>query len=160
MNTQLIQKKEEDELQMLNLPIKLKFCLYFSFYCNQKVNLNQSAGSWKESSKSYAIYLLLNKKHCFQFRLFPRKTNENIFQKKPPKTLFWGPFWSLFAQIWAKMTFPKKKGSVSFKIFQLSKIVPKIRKNYQPKGEFKSICWQLKKSSKYVIYLLLNKKHC
>ena len=37
-------------------------------------------------------------------------------------------FWALFAQIWAKMNFPRKKGSVSFYIFQLSTIVPKMRK--------------------------------
>ena len=118
---------------MLNFPIKLKFCLYFSFYCNQKVNLNQSAGSWKESSKSYAIYLLLNKKHCFQFRLFPRKTNENIFQKNPPKTLFWGPFWSLFAQIWAKMIFPKKRALSVLKYPNYLKLCQKSEKTISQK---------------------------
>ena len=118
---------------MLNLPIKLKFCLYFSFYCNQKVNLNQSAGSWKESSKSYAIYLLLNKKHCFQFRLFPRKTNENIFQKNPPKTLFWGPFWSLFAQIWEKMIFPKKRALSVLKYSNYLKLCQKSEKTISQK---------------------------
>ena len=118
---------------MLNLPIKVKFCLYFSFYCNQKVNLNQSAGSWKESSKSYAIYLLLNKKHCFQFRLFPRKTNENIFQKNPPKTLFWGPFWSLFAQIWAKMIFPKERALSVLKYSNYLKLCQKSEKTISQK---------------------------
>ena len=118
---------------MLNFPIKLKFCLYFSFYCNQKVNLNQSAGSWKESSKSYAIYLLLNKKHCFQFRLFPRKTNENIFQKNPPKTLFWGPFWSLFAQIWAKMIFPKERALSVLKYSNYLKLCQKSEKTISQK---------------------------
>ena len=32
------------------------------------------------------------------------------FFKKSKKILFWGPFWALFAQIWAKMNFPGKKG--------------------------------------------------
>ena len=39
-----------------------------------------------------------------------------------------GQFLALFAQIWAKMNFSQKRGSVSFLIFQLSTISPKIRK--------------------------------
>ena len=46
-----------------------------------------------------------------------------------------GPFWALFAHTWAKMNFPGKKDFVSFSIFRLSTIVPKIRKNYQAISE-------------------------
>ena len=44
------------------------------------------------------------------------------------KILFWGHFGPIFAQILAKMNFYGKKGSVSFLIFQLSTIMPNIRK--------------------------------
>ena len=37
-----------------------------------------------------------------------------------------GPFWALFAQIWAKKNFSVKKGSVSFQIFRLSTTVRKM----------------------------------
>ena len=49
----------------------------------------------------------------FHFRLSLRKTNHKISQKilKNPIS---GPFWVLFAQIWAKMNSAGKKGSISF----------------------------------------------
>ena len=63
----------------------------------------------------------------FHFRLFPRKTNDKIFQQIP-KILFWihfGPFLPKFGRKWI---FLEKKSSVSFQIFQLSTIVPKRQK--------------------------------
>ena len=51
------------------------------------------------------------------------------FFKKIQKKLFGEPFWALFTQISAKMNFPGKKPPAIFKIFQLSTIVPEIRKN-------------------------------
>ena len=41
-----------------------------------------------------------------------REKSQNF--SKTPKKHFWGPLWALFAQIWANMNFPGKKGSVSF----------------------------------------------
>ena len=52
------------------------------------------------------------------------------FFKKIQKEPIMEPFWALFPQIWAKINFPGKKSSASFQKFQLSIIVPKIRKNY------------------------------
>ena len=52
-----------------------------------------------------------------------------IFSKNPKNPVL-GPFGDFLAQILAKLNFPGKKGSVSLWIFQLSNIVPKIRKNY------------------------------
>ena len=46
----------------------------------------------------------INNNIIFHFRSFQRKTNDKMFQKNP----ILGPFWTLFAQIWAKMNFPKK----------------------------------------------------
>ena len=63
---------------------------------------------------------------CFHFRLFPRKTYHKIFQNLGSKL---ESFWAPFAQIWGKMTFPGKKGSIGFQIFQTSTIVPKIRRH-------------------------------
>ena len=75
----------------------------------------------------------INNNISFHFRLLPRKNNDKIFQKTENPTF--GPFWALFAEFWAKMNFPGKKGSVSFYIFRLSTIVPKIRKNYRTVSE-------------------------
>ena len=50
------------------------------------------------------------------------------FWKNLEKTTL-GPFWDLFAQIWVKMNFPGKMGSVGFQIFQSSTFVPKTWKN-------------------------------
>ena len=70
-----------------------------------------------------------NNNISFHYRLFPRKTNitKFIFQKIP-KSLFWvhsGPFHPNWGQKWI---FLGKKGPVSFSIFELPTIVPKIRK--------------------------------
>ena len=51
----------------------------------------------------------------FHFRLFPRKTNNKIFQKIP-KTLYWSHF-GRFCPNLGKNEFSWKKLSVSFKIF-------------------------------------------
>ena len=48
-----------------------------------------------------------------RFRLFPRKTNITKFFKQY-KTSILGLFWTLFAQIWANMNFPEKKGLTRF----------------------------------------------
>ena len=64
----------------------------------------------------------------FTLGFFQEKTNDKIFQKIQKK-LFGEPFWALFTQISAKMNFPGKKPPAIFKIFQLSTIVPEIRKN-------------------------------
>ena len=53
------------------------------------------------------------------------------FFKKPKKLIF-GPYWALFAQIWAKINFPVKMASVIFEIFQLSTIWKKTEKNHWP----------------------------
>ena len=59
----------------------------------------------------------------FQEKLTPQNFSKNS------KNSILGPFCASFAQILAKMNFPGKNGSASFQIFQLSTIVPKIRKN-------------------------------
>ena len=50
---------------------------------------------------------------------------------KKSKNSILGPFWSLFAQIWAKMTFPEKKGSVKLNIKYSYYLTPckKLEKN-------------------------------
>ena len=53
-----------------------------------------------------------------------------IFQNisKNPKTPILGPFWALFAQIWAKINFHGKMVSVNFLIFDLPTTALKISK--------------------------------
>ena len=46
-----------------------------------------------------------------------------------------GSFWTPFAQIWAKMNFPGKKGSVSFFDIPIIYYRAKIRKNYRTISE-------------------------
>ena len=55
----------------------------------------------------------INNNISFYFRLFTRKTSVKIF-KNTQKAIFLGTFCALFAQMWAKMKFPRKKSSVSF----------------------------------------------
>ena len=65
---------------------------------------------------NFMIYFFLKilyfKESC-NFRLFPRKTNDKIFQKIKKKLFCdnFGPFMPKFGQ---KNFFPGKKGSVSF----------------------------------------------
>ena len=57
----------------------------------------------------------INNNISFHFRLFPRKSNDKVFQKIQKKPPILGQFGALFAQIWAKTSFPRKKGCVSFR---------------------------------------------
>ena len=54
---------------------------------------------------------------------------------KKSKKPYLGAILGSFGHIWAEMNFPGEKGSVSFQIFQLSTILPKIRKNYSAISE-------------------------
>ena len=58
------------------------------------------------------LVLSINNNISFHFRLFPRKTNDKIFQKI--RNPYFGVTWAFFAQIWIKMNFPDKRGSVKF----------------------------------------------
>ena len=69
----------------------------------------------------------INNNISFHYRLFPRKTNITKFFKKSQNPIL-APFWALLPKLGPKMNFPGKKGSVSFSIFELPTIVPKIRK--------------------------------
>ena len=51
----------------------------------------------------------------------------------PKKILFWGPFWALFAQIWAKMTFPKKRALSVLKYSNYLKLCQKSEKTISQK---------------------------
>ena len=55
----------------------------------------------------------INNNISFQFWLFPRKTNDRIFQKKSKKNPFWAILGTFF-QMWAKINSPGKKGPVRF----------------------------------------------
>ena len=57
-----------------------------------------------------------NNNISFHFRLFSRKTSGKIFQNIQ-KTIFWGTFWALFPQIWAKMKSPGKRALSVFKYY-------------------------------------------
>ena len=67
-----------------------------------------------------------------------------IFQNisKNPKTPILGPFWALFAQIWAKINFHGKMVSVNFLIFDLPTTALKISKSQKTVGQahLKPVC--------------------
>ena len=75
----------------------------------------------------------INKNISFHFRLLPRKTNDKIFQKIQ-KTLFWGheAILDFFAQIWAKMNFPRKKALSVFKYSNYLPLCNKSEKTIMP----------------------------
>ena len=58
---------------------------------------------------------------------FQEKLTSQNFSKNPKNPIL-GPFGALLPKLGPKMNFPGKKGSVSFSIFELPTIVPKIRK--------------------------------
>ena len=100
--------------------------LHFKEFCNlirwqnfgPLLRTQNSARYVGEISIAILVFIL----DYFQLKL----TWQNF--SKSQKNSILGLFWALFAQIWAKMNFPGKKGSASFSIFKLSTIVPKIRK--------------------------------
>ena len=69
----------------------------------------------------------INNNISFCSELFATKTNMTKVFKKSRKPYF-GSILGPFAQIWTQKEFSWKKGSVSFSVFELSIIVPKIRK--------------------------------
>ena len=69
----------------------------------------------------------INNNISFHYRLFPRKAHITRFFKKSKSSIL-GPFRALLPKFGPKMNFPEKRSSVSFSIFELPTIVPKIRK--------------------------------
>ena len=57
------------------------------------------------------------------------------FFKKSKKTYF-GPFWALFARIWAKMNFPGDKGSVCFQLISYSNYYIDIKNQKKTNDRF------------------------
>ena len=85
----------------------------------------------------------INENISFHFRLLPRKTNDKIFQKIQ-KPIFWGhvAILAYFAQIWAKMNFPRKKALL---VFKYSNYLPSCQKPEKHNLPFlrKMLNWQM-----------------
>ena len=89
-------------------------CINFNAYIDAENKLHHSLLSWEPKfCQIWGWWWSINNNISFYFRLFLRKTNDKIFQKIKTKPLL-EPFWPLFAQIWAKINFPGKKGSENF----------------------------------------------
>ena len=69
----------------------------------------------------------------FHYRLLPRKTNMTKCFKKSKKHIL-GPFWALFAQIWAKKEFSWKKRALP--VFQYSTYLTLCQKPGKPNEPF------------------------
>ena len=79
---------------------------------------------------------MINNNICFHFQLFPRKTNDKIFQNIQKKLIL-GPFWVLFPKIWQKEIFLEKKALLGFEYsnnLSLCKKSEKTNKNCQTDG--------------------------
>ena len=96
---------------------KVKFIIHFFLeilhFKNFVILLADSiwAHNWRPRVlRDMRLVLKYNENISFHFRLLPRKTNGNIFQKIQ-KTLLQGhiAILAFFAQIWAKMNFSGKK---------------------------------------------------
>ena len=70
------------------------------FFCpiTQEPEFCQIWGWWWNTNKNISLHS----------RLFPGKTSGKIFQKIPQNSIL-GPFWALFAQIWAKIIYHRGK---------------------------------------------------
>ena len=66
----------------------------------------------------------INNNISFHFRLFPRNTNDKIFQEKP----ILGPFWAFFPNLGKKEFFLKKE---SLSVFKYSNYLPTSRKSFK-----------------------------
>ena len=88
------------------------------FICMPKINLSFTSFLRYYISKNPVIWLAdsilahNSRTISFQFRLFPRKTNDSIFRKNQ-KNLFWGHFESFLSKFGQKWIFLKKM-AVSF----------------------------------------------
>ena len=118
-------------LQCLSACKKINSIIHFLQYCILKNPAISLAGSilayYLQQQLCQMFWWNINNNISFHYRLFPRKTNLTKLLKKSPKPYF-GPILVPFAQMWVKNEFSWKKGSVSFSIFELPTIVPKIRK--------------------------------
>ena len=70
-----------------------------------------------------------NNNISFHSRLFPRKTNEKLFQKVQ-KEPYLGPFWALFTQIGQKWIFLEKRAMSVFRYSNYLSSCQKSEKNY------------------------------
>ena len=53
------------------------------------------------------------------------------FFKKDPKRTYFGAFWAIFTQIWAKMNFPGKKELSVFRNFNYLSLCQKLDKTIE-----------------------------
>ena len=108
---------------------------FTSFFCdcifkNPAIWLGDSFWFWPITQEPvlwqiWECWWNINNNISFHFRLFPGKTNDEIFQKiQKPKSKI---------QIWAKLTFPGKKRAVS--VFKYSNYLPLCKKLEHPIAE-------------------------
>ena len=90
------------------------FTSFLRYYILKNLAIWLSVLIWElEFCQIWDWWWNINNNINFYFRLFPRKTDNKIFKKTPQNPIL-GPFWALYAQIWAKMIFPGKKNFASF----------------------------------------------
>ena len=75
----------------------------------------------------------INNNISFQFWLFPRKTNDRIFQKKNLKKTHFGLFWALFSKCGQKWILPEKR---ALSDFRYSKYLPSCKKSEKTNKPF------------------------
>ena len=86
----------------------------------------------------------INNNISFQFRLFPEKTNDKIFQKIKKSPIL-GTFWALFAQLGQKWGL----WILSVLVFQYSNYLPLCKKNQEKlMTHSQEKCWNDRRADK------------
>ena len=98
----------------------------------------------QNESINFDVYpYAINKRHhsllswdnniSFYFRLFPRNTNDKIFQKIKPKNLFWGHFGLFLHKFDQKWIFLAKR---TLSVFKCSNYLPSCQKSEKTNEQF------------------------
>ena len=99
--------------------LKIKFIIHFSWDTTLRIlQFDWLTAFWAITRKAefcqmWNLRWNVYNNISFHLRSFQRKTNDKLFQKIQKKPVL-GPFRTDFAQIWAKKTFPGKKGFSRF----------------------------------------------
>ena len=117
---------EKTSIFICMLKIFLFEILHFTEYGNLVGQQHLSPWLENQNFARYGIAGNINNNVSLHFRLFLGKTNNKSFWKNP-KSVILGPLWALFCLNCGNNDVPRKKGSVSFKRFQLSTIAQNVR---------------------------------
>ena len=101
------------------------YALYKTFQKTVKRFRSYSNLAKQEFSQAYGWCTIHPTHNVQHFSLFPAKNNDSILRKC---WKIFGPFLTLFAQIWANGSFAKKSGSITFLVCWTINLIQKSEK--------------------------------